>query len=274
MRCIKAGGDRPNGTAPSVGVCAAPGTESPLHTHADSMRLIQMMDAFRAEWGILYPFEAKDVLRGAGFCAGFGGRENTGETVTAASGVGFSVGARNVNADVGFSGNANAGTGDATAVKAEKAKKPEPQEDIVVYTDGACSGNPGRGGWGAVIIVDGKEHQMSGGEKLTTNNRMELMAAIEALEAIIDDRHWRNRKVCVVSDSQYVKNGIQTWIKNWKKNGWRTSNKEPVKNKDLWLELDEAVSRLEIEWRWVKGHAGNKYNEMCDRLAVEAGQKQ
>lgn len=269
MRCIKAGGDHSNGAAPSGDWCAAPGTESPLHTHADSMRLIQMMDAFRAEWGILYPFEAKDVLRGAGFCAGFGGRENTGATVTAASGAGFGMGV-----NTGATGNMNADAGNATAVKAEKAKKPEPQEDIVVYTDGACSGNPGRGGWGAVIIVDGKEHPMSGGEKLTTNNRMELMAAIEALEAIIDDRHWRNRKVCVVSDSQYVKNGIQTWIKNWKKNGWRTSNKEPVKNKDLWLELDEAVSRLEIEWRWVKGHAGNKYNEMCDRLAVEAGQKQ
>lgn len=238
---------------------ARPVLESPLHTHADSMRLIQMMDAFRAEWGILYPFEAKDVLRGASF-----GSSEVGATGSA-GGAGASFGA-------------GSATGAITSVDAETeasaANAPESQEPIVVYTDGACSGNPGRGGWGAVIIVDGKEHPMSGGEKLTTNNRMELMAAIEALEAVLEDRKWRTRKVCVVSDSQYVKNGIQTWIKNWKKNGWRTSNKEPVKNKDLWLELDEAVSKLDIEWRWVKGHAGNKYNEMCDRLAVEAGQKQ
>ena len=155
-----------------------------------------------------------------------------------------------------------------------KVVENDSQEPIVVYTDGACSGNPGRGGWGAVIIVDGNEHTMSGGEKLTTNNRMELMAAIEALEAILEERKWRSRKVTVICDSQYVKNGIQTWIKNWKKNGWRTSKKEPVKNKDLWLELDEVVSKLDIEWRWVKGHAGNKYNEICDKLAVQAGQKQ
>ncbi|MBO4507810.1 MAG: ribonuclease HI [Spirochaetaceae bacterium] len=238
---------------------ARPILESPLHTHADSMRLIQMMDAFRAEWGILYPFEAKDVLRGASFGAG----GNTGADTKTGAGTGAS-----------FGGNENKGATEPTANTEPATTTSVSEEPIVVYTDGACSGNPGRGGWGAVIIVDGKEHAMSGGEKLTTNNRMELMAAIEALEAIIDDRHWRNRKVCVVSDSQYVKNGIQTWIKNWKKNGWRTSTKEPVKNKDLWLELDEAVSRLEIEWRWVKGHAGNKYNEMCDRLAVEAGQKQ
>lgn len=238
---------------------ASPVLESPLHTHADSMRLIQMMDAFRAEWGILYPFEAKDVLRGASF----GGSE---------------VGATGSAGGAGASFGTGSATGAITSADAETeasaANAPESQEPIVVYTDGACSGNPGRGGWGAVIIVDGKEHPMSGGEKLTTNNRMELMAAIEALEAVLEERKWRTRKVCVVSDSQYVKNGIQTWIKNWKKNGWRTSNKEPVKNKDLWLELDEAVSKLDIEWHWVKGHAGNKYNEMCDRLAVEAGQKQ
>jgi len=258
VRCLRASGS-PDADRPVL--------ESPFHTHADSMRLIQMMDAFRAEWGILYPFEAKDVLCGASFGASSGNVRNASVGMTSA------VGAGNATA-------AKAGKPKKTGVASEEteasaANAPENSaEPIVVYTDGACSGNPGRGGWGAVIIVDGKEHPMSGGEKLTTNNRMELMAAIEALEAIVDDRHWRTRKVCVVSDSQYVKNGIQTWIKNWKKNGWRTSTKEPVKNKDLWLELDEAVSKLEIEWRWVKGHAGNKYNEMCDRLAVEAGQKQ
>ena len=146
-------------------------------------------------------------------------------------------------------------------------------DEIVVYTDGACSGNPGRGGWGAVVLADGAENQLSGGEKLTTNNRMELMAAIEALEFIIENRSWRGRRVTVVSDSQYVKNGIQQWILAWKKNGWRTSNKEPVKNKDLWLELDEAVQLLKPDWRWVKGHAGNKYNEICDQLAVAAAKK-
>ena len=146
-------------------------------------------------------------------------------------------------------------------------------DEIVVYTDGACSGNPGRGGWGAVVLADGAEKQLSGGEKLTTNNRMELIAAIEALEFIIENRSWRGRRVTVVSDSQYVKNGIQQWIIAWKKNGWRTSNKEPVKNKDLWLELDEAVQFLKPDWRWVKGHAGNKYNEICDQLAVAAAKK-
>ena len=263
MRCLSVSGSED---------AARPVLESPLHTHADSMRLIRMMDAFRAEWGILYPFEAKDVLRGASFggsevgaVAGFG---------NGAGGAGASFGARNSSAASGAGSVTGAITSADVETEASAANSPESQEPIVVYTDGACSGNPGRGGWGAVIIVDGKEHPMSGGEKLTTNNRMELMAAIEALEAVLEERKWRTRKVCVVSDSQYVKNGIQTWIKNWKKNGWRTSNKEPVKNKDLWLELDEAVSKLDIEWRWVKGHAGNKYNEMCDRLAVEAGQKQ
>lgn len=272
VRCIRASGSED---------AARPVLESPLHTHADSMRLIQMMDEFRAEWGILYPFEAKDVLHGASFGGSAGSAGATGSAGGAtnaafkgAGSAGASFGAGSAG-KAGFSGGA---TGAITCADAETeasaANAPESQEPIVVYTDGACSGNPGRGGWGAVIIVDGKEHPMSGGEKLTTNNRMELMAAIEALEAVLEERKWRTRKVCVVSDSQYVKNGIQTWIKNWKKNGWRTSNKEPVKNKDLWLELDEAVSKLDIEWRWVKGHAGNKYNEMCDRLAVEAGQKQ
>ena len=275
VRCLRASGC-PDADRPVL--------ESPLHTHADSMRLIQMMDAFRAEWGILYPFEAKNVLRGASF---------GGNASVTGSGASFSVGASVTGTGASFGGGVGAGnarnaTGanvrDASAAVTSSGSvgaetnaanvSDNSAEPIVVYTDGACSGNPGRGGWGAVIIVDGKEHPMSGGEKLTTNNRMELMAAIEALEAIVDDRHWRNRKVCVVSDSQYVKNGIQTWIKNWKKNGWRTSTKEPVKNKDLWLELEDAVSHLDIEWRWVKGHAGNKYNEMCDRLAVEAGQKQ
>ena len=248
----------------------SPVIESPYHTHADSMRLIELMDAFRSKWGVVYPFETKDMLSGSKNI-----KKNASEEATASKGL---KAEKNINSSA-----TNCVTKKEAGNTAESKKsadvitdKPENdlQEPIVVYTDGSCSGNPGRGGWGAVIIVDGKEQTMSGGEKLTTNNRMELMAAIEALEAILEKRKWRSRKVCVVCDSQYVKNGIQTWIKNWKKNGWRTANKEPVKNKDLWLELDEVVSKLDIEWRWVKGHAGNKYNEMCDKLAVQAGEKQ
>ena len=246
----------------------SPVIESPYHTHADSMRLIELMDAFRAKWGIVYPFETKDMLSGSK-----NSKKSLSEESTPSKN---SIAEKNIPAP-------NSTTSKEVEKTAENKKSAETvneependsQEPIVVYTDGACSGNPGRGGWGAVIIVDGNEHTMSGGEKLTTNNRMELMAAIEALEAILEERKWRSRKVTVICDSQYVKNGIQTWIKNWKKNGWRTSNKEPVKNKDLWLELDEVVSKLDIEWRWVKGHAGNKYNEICDKLAVQAGQKQ
>ena len=246
----------------------SPVIESPYHTHADSMRLIELMDAFRAKWGIVYPFETKDMLSGSK-----NSKKSLSEESTTSK---ISIAEKNIPAT-------NSTTSKEVEKTAENKKSAETvneependsQEPIVVYTDGACSGNPGRGGWGAVIIVDGNEHTMSGGEKLTTNNRMELMAAIEALEAILEERKWRSRKVTVICDSQYVKNGIQTWIKNWKKNGWRTSNKEPVKNKDLWLELDEVVSKLDIEWRWVKGHAGNKYNEICDKLAVQAGQKQ
>jgi ribonuclease HI len=143
-------------------------------------------------------------------------------------------------------------------------------DSITIYTDGACSGNPGRGGFGAVILAGSKEYKLSGGEKLTTNNRMELMAAIEALEMVTENPLWKNANITLISDSQYVKNGIQSWIYTWKKNGWRTANKEPVKNKDLWLELDELSSQLKISWQWVKGHAGNKYNEICDDLAVTA----
>lgn len=142
--------------------------------------------------------------------------------------------------------------------------------DIVVYTDGACSGNPGPGGWGAVIIADGKEMPLSGGEKNTTNNRMELMAAISSLNLIANDDSLRNRPVSVYIDSQYVKNGITSWITSWKKNGWRTASKSPVKNQDLWIKLDELNNKLNVNWVWVKGHAGFKYNEMCDKLATTA----
>ncbi len=139
----------------------------------------------------------------------------------------------------------------------------------LAYTDGACSGNPGPGGWGALLqakegnaIV--KERPLSGGEALTTNNRMELLAAINALEAL-----GRPTEITIVTDSTYVKNGVTSWIHGWKRNGWRTSAKKPVKNDDLWKRLDEAQARHEVTWEWVKGHAGHPENERADELARE-----
>jgi ribonuclease HI len=137
-------------------------------------------------------------------------------------------------------------------------------ETVVVFTDGACSGNPGPGGWGAILIAGAREKTLSGGEPLTTNNRMELTAAIMALEAL--------KRPCAVelhTDSQYVKGGVTGWIHNWKRNGWRTADKKPVKNDDLWRRLDEAASRHKVDWRWVKGHAGHAMNERADELARE-----
>ena len=136
----------------------------------------------------------------------------------------------------------------------------------IIYTDGACSGNPGPGGWGA-IIIDEKKNQinLSGKEKSTTNNRMELMAPIMALKKIK-----RSSEIVIYTDSTYLKNGITIWIKNWEKNGWKNANKKPVKNKDLWVELNNATEKKLIFWKWVKAHAGNKYNELADKLATEA----
>ncbi len=138
----------------------------------------------------------------------------------------------------------------------------EKPDKIIIYTDGACSGNPGPGGWGAVLMWGEHRKELSGGEGNTTNNRMELMAAISALDALK-----RPSKVELHTDSNYVKNGITSWIHGWKRNGWRTSDKKPVKNAELWQQLDEARSRHEIDWRWVKGHAGDVENERADELA-------
>ncbi|MGB5869467.1 MAG: ribonuclease HI [Albidovulum sp.] len=139
--------------------------------------------------------------------------------------------------------------------------------DLFAYTDGACSGNPGPGGWGALLIArDGdavvKERTLKGGEADTTNNRMELLAAISALEALA-----RPSILTVVTDSAYVKNGVSQWIHGWKKNGWRTADKKPVKNVDLWQRLDEAQARHTVKWEWIKGHAGHAENERADELA-------
>lgn len=144
--------------------------------------------------------------------------------------------------------------------------------ELFAYTDGACSGNPGPGGWGALLVArDGdtvlKERELSGGEALTTNNRMELLAAINALEALD-----RPAKITVVTDSVYVKNGVTDWISGWKRNGWKTAAKKPVKNDDLWRRLDEAQARHEVRWEWIKGHAGHPENERADELA-RAGMK-
>ena len=134
--------------------------------------------------------------------------------------------------------------------------------DVVVYTDGACSGNPGPGGWGAILMWGGHEKELCGGEADTTNNRMELMAAIQALEALK-----RPCKIELHTDSQYVKNGITEWIRGWKARGWKTADKKPVKNDDLWKRLDEARLRHDVAWRWVKGHSGHELNDRADALA-------
>ena len=133
---------------------------------------------------------------------------------------------------------------------------------VEIFTDGACRGNPGPGGWGALLRYGGTEKELFGGEADTTNNRMELMAAIQALQALT-----RPCQVVLTTDSVYVKDGITKWMAGWKQKGWRTASKKPVKNQDLWVMLDEASQRHDIEWCWVKGHAGHRENEMADALA-------
>ena len=141
--------------------------------------------------------------------------------------------------------------------------KSEPaQAAVQIYTDGACRGNPGPGGWGAVLAFDGEEREMFGGERATTNNRMELTAVIEALAALK-----RSSRVVEHTDSQYVQKGITEWISGWKAKGWRTAAKAPVKNVDLWKRLDELAARHRIDWIWVRGHSGHAGNERADRLA-------
>lgn len=137
---------------------------------------------------------------------------------------------------------------------------------VEIFTDGACEGNPGPGGWGAIVRIAGEERELSGGERQTTNNRMELMAAIEALSALPVS----SSKVVLTTDSRYVQQGITEWIKNWKKNGWKNAARQPVKNDDLWKRLDELSQRHNIEWHWVRGHNGHRENERCDELARAA----
>jgi ribonuclease HI len=141
---------------------------------------------------------------------------------------------------------------------------------IEIYTDGGCSGNPGPGGWAYVIIRDGAlVSEKCGGEKQTTNNRMELQAVIAALEALSSPEH-KGEKLAVYTDSQYVQKGITIWLSEWKRKGWKTSDKKPVKNQELWQSLETLAGLFSVSWIWVKGHAGNKYNERCDELTRKA----
>jgi ribonuclease HI len=133
---------------------------------------------------------------------------------------------------------------------------------IKIYTDGACKGNPGIGGWGALLIFGDYEKKIYGGKKLTTNNQMELQAVIESLKIIKE-----KCEIIIYTDSKYVKNGIEKWIFNWKKNGWKTANKKPVKNQELWQNLDEELNNHIISWQWVKGHSGHKENDIADELS-------
>lgn len=146
-----------------------------------------------------------------------------------------------------------------TSAGAEEAGTQVP---VVIYTDGACKGNPGPGGWGVWMRWGEREREMHGGEKLTTNNRMELMAVIQALTALK-----RSCEVVIYTDSEYVKKGITEWIQNWKRRGWMTADRKPVKNADLWRELDGQAARHRMTWRWVRGHAGDEGNERADQLA-------
>lgn len=141
--------------------------------------------------------------------------------------------------------------------------KPAPRR-VEIFTDGACSGNPGPGGWGAILRYGDTMRELNGGEPVTTNNRMELLAAINALEALKRPSH-----VDLHTDSQYVKNGIMSWIHGWKRNGWKTADKKPVKNAELWQRLDDVADLHEVTWHWVKGHAGHPENERADELARE-----
>jgi len=146
--------------------------------------------------------------------------------------------------------------------------KNSPQLDsqkIIIYTDGACSGNPGDGGWGAILMFKEHQKQISGSQKDTTNNQMEITAVIESLKIIK-----KSSEIIIYTDSKYVMEGITKWINGWKNNGWKTADKKPVKNCELWQKLENEVNKHNIEWRWVKGHSGNKYNDIADNLAREA----
>ncbi len=140
----------------------------------------------------------------------------------------------------------------------------EPMKKVTIYTDGGCRPNPGRGGWAAILRYKDKTRELAGGEPSTTNNRMEMQAALQALSALKEPC-----RVELYTDSQYLRQGITSWIVRWKANGWRTASRQPVQNADLWRALDEAMSRHQVNWRWVRGHSGHEWNERCDQLAQQ-----
>lgn len=140
---------------------------------------------------------------------------------------------------------------------------------IEIYTDGGCSRNPGPGGWAYVIVGNGEQKVFSGAEEHTTNNRMELRAVIQAMKAVNEHKEWKLGAITLFTDSQYVKRGISEWINTWEKNGWKTSARQPVKNQDLWKDLKAISKILDISWKWVKGHAGYEFNELCDARVQE-----
>lgn len=137
---------------------------------------------------------------------------------------------------------------------------------IEIYTDGACSGNPGPGGWGAILRWNGHEKEISGGEPDTTNNRMEMMAVIKGLEAL----NHETKAITIYTDSKYVKQGVEEWLEGWKARGWKSASKKPVKNQDLWEQIDSLIQRFDVRFIWVKGHSGHEFNERVDKLAVAA----
>ncbi len=142
-------------------------------------------------------------------------------------------------------------------------------DSVIIYTDGGCRGNPGPGGWAYIIKTETVEKTRSGGDTFTTNNKMELTAVIKSLEVILRDSELSKKGIELHTDSQYVKNGISSWINNWIRNGWKTAAKKPVKNKELWIELKEVSDQLDVRWKWVKGHAGDPMNEACDTMVNE-----
>jgi len=143
------------------------------------------------------------------------------------------------------------------------------ENKLIIYTDGGCSGNPGPGGWGCVLLDGDVRRERSGGAELTTNNRMELTAVIEALKTARGDFSAQSRETVLYTDSQYVKNGITQWIQRWVQNGWMTTARKPVKNREYWQELKQLCEGLRLEWKWVKGHSGDEYNERCDQMVQQ-----
>ena len=144
-------------------------------------------------------------------------------------------------------------------------------KSIYIYIDGACSGNPGPGGWGALLVYESCEKVLCGGDKETTNNRMELMAAIQALSAIKPNKlKGEEHRIYITTDSRYLKDGIEKWLANWKRNNWRTSKKKTVKNQDLWMQLEQLNSRFRVKWKWVRSHSGHRENERVDKIARDS----